>query len=489
MFGLAIWDNKNQKLILARDRFGEKPLYYAHGKNGEFLFASEIKSLLAADLLQPILNEKAVSHYVKRAYVWPKQSIYKNIYVLPPAHILFFENNEIKIKKYWQLPIGHTAKISLKQAAEEFKFLFEQAVKKQLVADVPVGAFLSGGLDSSTVVAIASQYQHNLKTFSFGFKKGVDSELPFAKQIAEKYHTQHFELQDENLNIADLLWKMQEVYDEPFGDSSNIPTYLICKLARQHTKVVLTGDGADELLGGYLFWARYLFPEFQKATANKQSWIMMMLWTMSRLKNRLLTSIKSTTKTPANAILANDYIQKYYYFRCHFTPQEIANLGLPKDDEDINLYEKYNTNSLNDTLYMDVEGYMSGDILVKTDRASMANSLELRSPFLDTDLASFCLSLPSKFKVNDSEEKILLRKAYQQLWTADIRKRDKQGFGSPMANWLKEKKVKSLINNYLQNKNSKIFKYLDFENVQKFAQKNNQQAWTLLNLALWLEKH
>jgi len=187
MFAFALWDDKNKKLICARDRFGEKPLYYALGKNGEFIFASEIKAILASDLIKPKLNKKSLIHYLKRLYVHPYSAIYENIYVLPPAHFLIYQNKKIKINRYWQMP-ELNYQITFDEAIEKFKKLLFEAVKKQLVTDVPVGAFLSGGLDSSTIVAIASQYKKNLNTFSFGFGEWIN-ELPYALEIARKYKT------------------------------------------------------------------------------------------------------------------------------------------------------------------------------------------------------------------------------------------------------------------------------------------------------------
>ena len=274
MFSFALWDERKKELFCARDRFGEKPFYYAYGTGGELVFASEIKSILASGLIEPKIDAGSVAHYLKHLYVNPYKTIYSNIFVLPPAHTLAYSDGKLTIRRYWQPPAIDN-NIGLEEAARKFKDLFSKAVASQLVADVPVGAFLSGGIDSSSVVAIASQYQKKLKTLSFHFKDGIN-ELPFAREIAAKYGTEHIELFDRDHDIGTLLLKMNDIYDEPFADSSNIPTYLISKLAREHVKVVLTGDGGDELLGGYASWYRpFLFAQDMKTSLP--DWASMMI--------------------------------------------------------------------------------------------------------------------------------------------------------------------------------------------------------------------
>jgi asparagine synthase (glutamine-hydrolysing) len=256
MFAFAIWDETEQQLFAARDRFGEKPFYYAFGRNGEFLFASEIKALLASELFTPIISREAIAGYLQRLCIPRGQSVYSNVYILPPAHSLRYRNGKIEIQRYWEMPLP-IGDIDFSDAVNEFRRLFSNATRKQLIADVPIGAFLSGGLDSSSVVATASRHAQDLRTFSFAFD-GDDSEEKYAQKVAEAYYTDHTVLKTDIIELSELLSEMQHVYDEPFADSSNIPTYLLCREASQHLKVVLTGDGGDELLGGYE-WYRSLF--------------------------------------------------------------------------------------------------------------------------------------------------------------------------------------------------------------------------------------
>jgi asparagine synthase (glutamine-hydrolysing) len=235
MFAFAIWDDEKQKLFCARDRFGEKPFYYAWGEGGEFIFASEIKAILATGLVKPVIDRGSLVHYLRHLYVEPGKSIYKNIFVLPPAHYLIAHNGDVVVGRYWQLPVVDE-KIGVDEAVDKFKILLKQAVERQLVADVPVGAFLSGGLDSTTIVSLASGLKQGISTYSFGFGDSIN-ELPFAREAAAKYKTTHLELQAGAFDLAELFVEMQNIYDEPFADSSNIPTYLIAKLAREHTNI------------------------------------------------------------------------------------------------------------------------------------------------------------------------------------------------------------------------------------------------------------
>jgi asparagine synthase (glutamine-hydrolysing) len=468
MFAYAIWDEAAHCLTAARDRFGEKPFYYAFGLRGEFVFASEIKAILASGLVEPKLSGTAVAHYLQRLYVHPTTTIYQNIYTLPPAHVLTFAQGKLDIMPYWQPPV--VREVSMADAALRLQQLLDQAVSRQLEADVPVGAFLSGGLDSSSIVALASQHVPQLKTFSFGFGTSIN-ELPYARELAARYHTEHLELQAGDYNLAELLWQMQEVYDEPFADSSNIPTFLIAKAAAQHLKVILTGDGADELLGGYSFWYRELYELQQQNETARQN-----------IAKNIVKKILGRAIAPLHPLMARHDLQNTY-----FTPDQIA--ALMRDGTKPPIFWGGKDQHLDNVLRWDVADYMPGDILVKTDRASMAHGLELRAPFLDVDVAEFCLSLPYSLKINDRTDKWVLREAVGNLWTEQIRQRSKQGFGAPVAQWLQRPDFQELIANYLIRPDRKIFAYLDHSAVSQYAKVPDYRTWVLLVLSLWLEKH
>jgi asparagine synthase (glutamine-hydrolysing) len=487
MFAIALWDDRKGQLLCGRDRFGEKPLYYAIGKGGEFVFASEIKAILASGLIQPVLSMDSLTHYLRHLYVHPHKTIYENVFTLPPAHFLTFRDGKISVKRYWRLPSTNDT-VSLNEAAEKFRHLFRESVRKQLVADVPVGAFLSGGIDSSLVVGAAAEYKDRIRTISFGFGNQIN-ELPYAKLVADKYSTDHLEIQQPMPDLGDLLIKMQTIYDEPFADSSNIPTYLISLAASRELKVVLTGDGGDELLGGYAFWYRHLI-DIEKAT-HFEGYKKALLPYVARIAGKIgngyfpflsrqqsiLAGVKDTSPQKIHAEQNN-----------FFTNAQLSELGIDSasDRDD---YSFAFENTVSDAMRMDIENYMPGDILVKTDRAAMANGLELRAPFLDKDLAEFCISLPHRLKLNYKEEKLVAKRAFRDMLPPVIAKRSKQGFGAPVTAWLQSPPLKELKSEYLQNRNRKIFQVIDFGTVKEMLKKDGYDTWILLTLALWMEKH
>jgi asparagine synthase (glutamine-hydrolysing) len=487
-FAFALWDERNQTLFAARDRFGEKPFYYAWGSRGEFVFASEIKSILASGLIKPKLNRAALRHYLQYLYIHPLETIYSNVFTLPPAHYLTVKNGKATVEKYWDLPKPSGA-ISEPDAIAEFKRLFEQSIERQLIADVPVAAFLSGGLDSSSVVAVASQKYAGLRTFSFGFRDSID-ERPFARQIAEKYGTNHLELKDDGRDISDLMWEMARVYDEPFADSSNIPTYLISQAASRYGKVVITGDGGDELLAGYSGWYRPLW-EMERAGRYPETAVALARW-VAGISSRFTLPIPGPLATTAHAgDLRNQYssiTEAYAEIKKVFGDHELQGLGINGNRN----YEVLQTKSdlkgsVDDAFRMDLSWYLPGDILVKTDRASMAHGLELRAPFLDVDLASFCISLPSSMKIRGSEDKWILRRAYETAWTDEIRKRGKCGFGAPVDKWLRQAQVADLKNRLLNNPGHALFSLIGFAASRAIVVADDYRTWTLLVLGLWLE--
>jgi asparagine synthase (glutamine-hydrolysing) len=490
VFAFGIWDDQEQSLFCARDRFGEKPFYYALGRNGEFIFASEIKAIIASGLVVPILNVNALAHYLNRLYIHPSETIYDNIFTLPPAHYLIYSQGKIEIKKYWKLP-AINKKININEAVPEFRKLFYSAVKKQLVADVPVAAFLSGGLDSASVVAAASETVPGISTFSFGFGDSVN-ELPYAAATAKKFSTNHTVLQSRDYDLVSLMFEMAKVYDEPFADSSNIPTYLISKETSKFCKVVLTGDGGDELLGGY-DWYRLLLKQY--GVAADISWIEYMLFRMQR---RFYSLTKKSNKEDEykkkisgfeKEKIKNRFFENHLNDNTYFNEDEISSLLGSKVNIRPSICDFEISGMLSDAMNLDLQNYMPGDILVKTDRASLANSLELRAPFLDVDLASFCISLPANIKVSGNESKVLLRRSMEHLWPEEIKNLPKQGFGAPVEQWLRTKEFVELSAVYLGDRSKKIYSVLDFETCRKYIQFNDYKKWILLVLSIWMETH
>ena len=457
-----------------RDRFGEKPFYYAFGKNGEFIFASEIKAILASGLIAPKINDEALYHFLQYGYVSTYQSIYSNIFTLPPAHFLTYSNGNISVERYYEIPKNELG-ISLSDAKEEFTSLLKNAVQKQLVADVEVGSFLSGGLDSSTIVAMVNEFKDKQTTISFGYS-GEDSELKFADEIAMKYKTNHIEIYENHGNIATELLKVSPFFDEPFADMSYVPQFKICEAAARHLKVVLAGDVGDELFGGYSFY------RVENQLKNHFSY------------NNILYKfgLKQFGKFRETSYLTKENIKHKNILDFHqnsvrnfFSFKEIAELGI-----NAKYHQQYsfkaNPHSLNDIMRTDLEKYVPGNMLVKSDRMAMANSLEVRTPFLDKDFAEFCIQLPENLKLDSENDKIILREAMGNYWTETIRNRHKQGFGSSVEKWFEEKSLMELSDDLLKNRSSKVFDFIQFSTAQKYLNKDKKH-WNLLQLALWAD--
>lgn len=481
MFAFALWDDRKKLLICARDRFGEKPLYYAEGINGTFIFASEIKALLASRLLPPQkINNYALQHYLQRLYVPTNQSIYSDVRSLPPAHVLIVKNRKCTLRKYWSVPQSEQ-NLSLEEASEEFRYLFRRSVERQCVADVPVGAFLSGGLDSTTITCEAVKKKPQLQTMTFGFESWIDERI-FARAAAEHYGTRHVEFSEQQADLAALLPLMGQIYDEPFADSSNIPTYIISRYASERMKVVLAGDGADELLGGYESYSKAY------GHANLRSLPKFVLRAAQfglRVGKKIGFGVTDFYRRHSNISRAIDYPTALEaHVATVFSPSELARLGHAVASRD-----KLNaSNSVRELLHFDLQNYMPGDILVKTDRASMANGLELRAPFLDVELAEFCINLPTQLHVTKSETKRVLRAAYETQWPQAIRTRSKHGFGAPVESWLAQPEMRPILTHYFA-PGRKLYDLFPRNAVMPFMYKGSYQSWTLLVLSIWLETY
>ncbi|WP_292008799.1 asparagine synthase (glutamine-hydrolyzing) [Chryseobacterium sp.] len=472
MFAFALWDEEKQQLFCARDRFGEKPFFYAVGPNNEFIFASEIKAILASGLIQPKVNNDALAHYLQYGYVSSYQSIYSNIYTLPPAHQLIWKDGKVSVSRYYSIP-AKDRNISLSDAKEEFIYLLKNAVKKQLIADVEVGSFLSGGLDSSSIVALVAEFLPRQTTISFGYDH-ESSELKYAKEIAEKYQTNHIEVHEKKQDLADSLLKISPFFDEPFADISFIPHFEICRNAKKNLTVVLSGDVGDELFGGYDFY------RVENILRNHFSYKNI----IAKFGLRLYQNLKQTSFVTQKNLEHNSILDFHQNFvRNSFNKEEQKALGVFS-----NYLQPYsfnpNPHSLNDIMRVDLEGYVPGNMMVKSDRMAMANSLEVRTPFLDLDFAEFCIQLPEQLKLTNDNDKIILREAMGSYWTETIRNRHKQGFGMSVESWFEEDNLINLSNDLLKNPDQKVFNYIDFKTTQKFLNKDHRH-WNLLQLALW----
>jgi asparagine synthase (glutamine-hydrolysing) len=487
MFAFAIWDARTRRLFAARDLFGEKPLYYAVARDGVLLFGSEIRAIIASGLAAPRLSLEAVDAFLAFGYVPPHRTIYENVQTLPPGHYLEWDGDAPHTRRYWY-PRFEPRPIGLDDAAERLRHLLQQAVRRQMVADVPVGAFLSGGHDSSTIVALMQQETRQpVKTFSVGFGEHIN-ELPYARAVAKLYGTEHHDVDLGAPPVAAMLERMAEVYDEPFRDASHIPTYLISKYARQYVKVVLTGDGADELFGGYAW-----YPLLAKSAEVKASWFK---WLVLRSASKVLGDRISSLDFYSQALgiaVRHPAMWKRYVVSLMIKPEtrrkwwgsravEVTEY-LPGE------YYKPPTGvaGMNEALLFDLLSFLPGDILVKVDRAAMANSLETRAPFLDRDVAEIALSLPSTLKVKDREKKILFRSACRRYWPSELESRGKQGFAGPFQVWLDLPDVQAILRRLFAG-GSALRELLPGLQPEQCVHRN-YATWNLLTLGLWLERH
>jgi asparagine synthase (glutamine-hydrolysing) len=491
MFAFAIWDAGTHTLFCARDRFGEKPFYFVKTSEGGFLFASEIKAILASGLVDPVVEMGSVAHYLWQNHIPSSASVYSNIHVLPPAHSLILHKGKLEIRRYWNFPEVDEG-IDPVEAAERFSELLQNAVRKQLVADVPVSGFLSAGLDSTTIMALASKAPNPPKAFSFDFQTG-DSEADTAENSSARYGLDFQRIEIERHDPAELLETLVEVYDEPFADSSAIPTYLISRAASRYAKVALTGDGGDEMTGGYDYFYQ---PLLDFNTCKRLEKIGKQVHQFAALLWRL-----GFQKRAARTFQIGERIGEFRNHkgipeallgrRACFTPAQVKRLLRNHGKFDFQPAGGASGDRTLDAVFRcDIEGYMAGQILVKTDRASMAHGLELRSPFLDVEVAEFLLGLPARLKIVKGRSKWILREAFESLWSASVSKGPKRGFDSPLEVWLQGSGFQKLIWERLRDPRSRIWTILAPENLEVTLQNlTPQQTYNLLNLSIWMEKN
>jgi asparagine synthase (glutamine-hydrolysing) len=497
MFAFAIWDSNARRLILARDRVGKKPLYYATNQEG-VSFASELKALLVGGPPREI-DPIAVHHYLTFQYVPTPWAIFQGVKKLKPGHMLVCQNGALTERAYWTLSYRKTAFARKEEEyQEEFVALLNEATRRRLVSDVPLGAFLSGGMDSSAVVALMSQLTTQpVKTFSIGFKEDKFNELPYARQVASQYGTEHHEFVVEP-SAVDILPTLARVFDEPFADSSAIPTYYVSQLSRQFVTVVLNGDGGDELLAGYSRYHalpvdRFLL-DFCRMSTQKQ-----VLDIVRRLPARGAGMIRLKNKLER---FCQPFSHTYLGRICYFAPkekQEIYTSGFREKTESedsldllIDWFESFNGADLLDQLVgVDTKTYLPDDLLVKVDRATMAHGLEARSPLLDHRLVEFCAALPVEYKRRAGEAKYLLKAVMKDKLPASILRRPKMGFGVPIDEWFRGK-CRTMVEDILLSSRSLHRGYFDPAKIRRLVieQRDGQasygsRVYALLMLELW----
>lgn len=485
MFAFALWDTQEQTLFAARDLFGEKPLYYARLANGTLVIASEISAILASGLVEPRLDFQSVDAFLSFGYVPPERTIYSNVATVPPAHWLSWRAGKAALGCYWTPSIGGR-RIEMPEASEELRRLTVRAVKRQMISDVPIGAFLSGGLDSSTIVALMQmQSSRPVKTFSVGFGSTIN-ELPYAGAVARRYGTEHHEIDLGEIDASAFVARMAALYDEPFADTSHIPTFLVAQYARQSVAVVLSGDGGDELFGGYS-WYR-LLQQSQAIHAAIPQWLL--LRSASKVVGERWGALRDRAQAAGLAARWSDVwtrdVMVHTVMRGAVRRQLWGNQA-PVEYEPSAYKPDDAVSGLNRAFDFDVRFYLSGDILTKVDRAAMASGLETRAPFLDRDVAEFALSLPPHLKVANGETKRVMREAFCDLWPEEIRQRGKQGFGSPIATWLSKPAMRDLVEE-VGRPGSRLRRLLPGASREDFLG-GNYASWILLTLGLWLDAH
>jgi asparagine synthase (glutamine-hydrolysing) len=483
MFAFAIWDERDRTLFAARDLFGEKPLYFA-SSGGVLVLGSEIKALLASGLVSDALDRVSIDAYMALGYVPPTRCVYADIRPLPPAHFLRWQDGRLVVERYWTPRVG-SRHLTVDEAAEQLRELLSRAVRRQLVADVPVGAFLSGGLDSTTIVALAQQHSTGkLRTFCVGF--GDINELPYARAVARAFGTDHHEVDLGHPDVGGMLERMAGVYDEPFADSSCVPTYLLAQFARRHVKVVLSGDGGDEMFGGYGWYQQLAMSEH--LTGTRAEWLL--LRGLSVMLRDRVRGLHQRSVAAGLAARSRDMWLRAANNQVYLSPARRRQLwgGMgstaPLYDVGAGDVPGESVRGLDRAFYFDVTTYLPGDILVKVDRAAMAHGLETRAPFLDRDVAEFALSLPPSLKATAHESKIVLRRAFEHVWPEEVRRRAKQGFGAPYARWLARPDVQALTRRIFR-RGGDLRSLLP--GLPDRCDARTFETWLLLLLGLWLE--
>ena len=490
IFAFAIWDGKNQSLFLARDHMGVKPLYYAETEE-VFLFSSEIKSIINSGYLKPRCREESVFEYFMFRHISGENTLFEGVKILPPANSLLLKNNSVRINQYWSLlPKKGGNYLSLENAAEELTCLIQDAVRMQLVSDVPLGTFCSGGLDSSLVTAIAARLtEQPINTFSVGFHEKEYDETQYARLVSNQYGTKHHEIKISSQEFADLLPKMIWHNDEPLNFANSVQIYAISKLAKQFVTVVLTGEGSDELFAGY---PRYFIPRLSSYYHKLPSFIQDATLNFSRhfgdhrigkihkysfysSDDALLYNSSFLDKDFLSEVLADGFSGKFSYRESCITEGKHAGL-----DPVTNL------------TYLDQKNYLVS-ILHRQDKMSMAASIESRVPFLDYRLVEFANKLPIQYKIKHFQTKYILKKVAGSFLPQNIIKRKKSGFGVPLKNWLNDPSGLGKYTNMLCDEIgiNRFIKKGKMEEILRDHRAGRQDysefLWTAINFMIWMK--
>jgi len=501
MFAFAIWDEKKQKLFLARDRLGKKPLKYFIGPDF-LIFASELKAILKDPEVPKKPDFEAIHYYLTFQFAPSPLTGFKNIKKLPPAHYLICQNGKIEIKRYWKLDFSQKLDLSEKEWKKEILQKLEESVKLRMISDVPLGAMLSGGTDSSTIVALMSKLSAKpIETFSIGFEEQDYNELPYAKIIAEKFKTNHHEFIVKP-NAIEILPRLAYSYEEPYADSSAIPTFYLSEFTRKYVTVALNGDGGDENFAGYnrynalkIFYLLQKLPKFTTNITQQGLALAAKIIFSESKKGKVIKLIKKLSESPERG-----YLQLISYFNKE-EKERIYTDSFKEKIKDIDSFEivkekfeeTYSFDFLDKILYTDINLCLPEDLLVKMDIATMANSLEARSPLLDHQFMELTAKIPSDLKLKGQNKKYIFKKALEDFLPKEILYRKKMGFGVPIEKWFRNE-LKNYIYEILLSKrflSREIFKKEEVKRILDNHIQRNQncayQIWALLFLEHWFK--
>ncbi len=494
MFAFAIWDARSDRLFLARDRIGVKPLYYTLTEDS-FLFGSELKALLADDTFSSSrrINLSAVHSYLSLLSVPDPACIYERVYKLPAAHTLVFQNDKITVSRYWDVTFEERDRFTETEWCEQLLEHLREAVRIRLISDVPLGAFLSGGIDSSAVVAMmAATMSQPVKTFSIGFADSRYNEASDASLVARHLGTDHTELILAAAETQSVIQKIFAHFDEPFADSSAIPTYFVSELARRDVTVALSGDGGDELFGGYPW--RQIRPAYQRALA--------------RLPTPVRRAISTASRKLPDGIPGSNFLKHLDWPYARYILDAMA--VFPERDRNA-LYSRETRSALNEDdayadslphlsaspsrpwasrmMEYDLKTYLPNDILTKVDRMSMLNSLEAREPLLDHRLVEFAARIPVNLKISGNVSKYILKQAIAPYLPAAVMTKPKQGFSIPLDTWLRGDLKEDVLDTLSSGNRESIFDSIGIKGViDDFYRGNSQrnhQVWSLYSLEKW----
>ncbi|HPY75415.1 MAG TPA: asparagine synthase (glutamine-hydrolyzing) [Planctomycetota bacterium] len=499
-FVLALYDYRDQSLFLAVDRVGEKPLFYCFTDQG-IVFASELPCLLENVIIPLEINPEALHYYLHYHYVPTPLTIYKNIQKLPAAHYLLCKNNQVALKRYWRLSYVPKHTNSLETLQEEMEEILKESIQLRLQSHYPLGAFLSGGIDSSTIVALCSEMtSESISTFSIGFDNIEYNELPYARQVAEFFHTKHTEYIVQP-DIETLLPKLIQLYGEPYADSSLIPSYYLCQVAKQHIAIALTGDGGDESLAGYHRYGLHVYahriPQFLLQCCNIFPFDKFHTSNTKGLLHKMKRLVQNLNKPP---------IQRYLYWISHLPSSGITEIYTPEffkevqtKQVDLFLQEAYNnaiaTHPLDKIISTDIDTYLLNDLLPKTYIASMEHSLRTRSPLLDHTWLEFTAKLPPSYKYKLLQGKRPLRTLLAKKLPESFFQRPKQGFAIPLGNWLRTT-LQQFTYDTLLSQEAQQRGFFQPQKIQKILEEHNNnivpreyQIYNLLMLELFFQQN